>query len=152
MSENTKLSWEQIEIDCRELANKIGPCDVIVAIGRGGLAPGVILSHFLDAPIFNFGIKSYKDKEAGEPIITQIPGLKFNSNYRDKRVIIFDDLSDKGSTLIYAKEYFELNEFINFKFATLYIKDSTKFIPNFYIKNFDDKIWLDFPWETATIV
>jgi len=147
MPVNTKLTWEQIELDCKALANRIGPCDVIVAIGRGGLAPGVIISHVLNVPIFNFGIKSYKNKTADTPLVTQIPGLRFNFDYRNKRVIIFDDLSDKGSTLFFVKEYFELNEFINFKFATLYIKTSTKFVPNFYVKEFDDNIWLDFPWE-----
>lgn len=152
MSEIKKLSWESIEQDCKLLANKIGPCDAVVAVGRGGLVPGVLLSHFLNAPIFNFGIKSYKNKKAEAPLVTQVPGLKFNSDYRKKRVIIFDDLSDKGSTLLFIKEYFDLNEFINYKFATLYIKDSTMFFPNFYIKNFADNIWLDFPWEPVSII
>jgi len=151
MAENLKLSWDIIEKDCQLLALKIGPCDVIVALGRGGLAPGVILSHILKTPLFNFGITSYREKKSEEPKVSQIPGLKFNSDFRNKRVIIFDDLSDKGSTLTFVKEYFDLNEFINYKFATLYIKTSTKFIPNFYVKNFDDNIWLDFPWEASNI-
>jgi hypoxanthine phosphoribosyltransferase len=151
MPERINLSWEQVNKDCKELANLIGPCDAIAAIGRGGLVPGTIISYIYDIPVVNFTIKSYSDFTAGELEFGQIPGFKFNSEFREKRVVIIDDLSDKGKTLLAAKDYFESCEFTNFKFATLYIKKSTQFIPNFHIKEFDDNIWLDFPWEYVRI-
>jgi hypoxanthine phosphoribosyltransferase len=151
MSERISLTWEQIDKDCKELADNIGPCDAVVAIGRGGLVPGAIISYVFDVPVANFAIKSYNDFTAGELEFGQIPGFKFNSEFREKRVVIVDDLSDKGKTLLAAKDYFESCQFINFKFATLYIKKSTQFIPNFYIKEFDDNIWLDFPWESVKL-
>lgn len=152
MFTRVSLTWDQVNEDINELAVQIGDCDSIVAIGRGGLVPGVVLSYILDCHLVNFGIKSYgSDNLQGETIITQIPGIKFNHDYRDKRVIIFDDLSDKGTTLHEAKDYFEQSGFTNYKFATLYIKNSTGFVPNFYLKKFDDNIWLDFPWETVKL-
>lgn len=151
MPERISLSWEQVNKDCRELANLIGPCDAIAAIGRGGLVPGTIISYIYDIPVVNFTIKSYNEFTAGELEFGQIPGFKFNSEFREKRVVIIDDLSDKGKTLLAARDYFESCEFTNFKFATLYIKKSTQFIPNFYIKEFDDIIWLDFPWESVRL-
>jgi len=151
MPGRVSLTWEQIVSDCKDLANFIGPCDAITAIGRGGLIPSTIISYILDVPVANFTIKSYDNFTAKELKFGQIPGLKFNSDFREKRVIIIDDLSDKGKTLLAAKDYFESCEFINFKFATLYIKKSTQLIPNFYIKEFDDNIWLDFPWESVKL-
>lgn len=152
MYTRVKLSWSQVEEDINELASKIDTCNAIVAIGRGGLVPGTILSYILDCELVNFGIKSYnKDNLVEDSVVTQIPGLKFNHEYREKSVIVFDDLSDKGSTLNQAKDYFDLCQFENVKFATLYIKSSTKFVPNYYIKKFDDNLWLDFPWETVRI-
>lgn len=152
MYTQVKLSWKQVEEDINELASQIEVCNAIVAIGRGGLVPGTILSYILDCELVNFGIKSYnKDNVAEETKILQIPGIKFNHEYRDKNVLVFDDLSDKGSTLREAKEYFNLCEFTNVKFATLYIKKSTKFIPNYYTQKFDDNLWLDFPWETVRL-
>lgn len=142
------LDWKTIEIDCRDLAHQIEYCDVILALGRGGLVPGVMLSHFLDCKVFNFGLKSYKNNQAGEIIITQPPGILFNKNYREKKVVVVDDLSDKGSTLQYVKEYLNTHEFNLYRFATLYIKNSTKFLPTYFTKEFDDNIWLDFPWES----
>jgi len=153
MFTRVKLGWSDISNDINELADNIGSCDAIVAIGRGGLVPGTILSYILDCDLVNFGIKSYnKENIQEDSSITQIPGLKFNHEFRDKRVIVFDDLSDKGTTLHQAKDYFELSQFTNYKFATLYIKKSTKFVPNYYLKEFDDNLWLDFPWETIKIV
>lgn len=153
MFTRVKLGWSDISNDINELADNIGSCDAIVAIGKGGLVPGTILSYILDCDLVNFGIKSYnKENIQEDSSITQIPGLKFNHEFRDKRVIVFDDLSDKGTTLHQAKDYFELSQFTNYKFATLYIKKSTKFVPNYYLKEFDDNLWLDFPWETIKIV
>jgi len=152
MSELYKVDWSELINDCKDLAKKIGSCDSIVALGRGGLVPGVILSHMLDTNLVNFGVKSYnKDNTAGEVRAHQTPGLVFNSDYREKRVVIFDDLSDKGKTLEYVKDYFDQCGFTNYKFATLYIKKFTKFTPNYFVKEFDDNIWLDFPWESSKL-
>lgn len=151
MPERINLTWDQIDRDSKELANLIGPCDAIAAIGRGGLVPSTIISYILDVPVANFAIKSYNEFTAGELEFGQIPGFKFNSEFREKRVVVIDDLSDKGNTLIAAKYYFESCGFTNFKFATLYIKKSTQFIPNFYTKEFDDNLWLDFPWESVRL-
>jgi len=146
-----KIDWDTIEKDCKLLAKNINYCDVIIALGRGGMVPGVILSHFLDCNVVNFGLKSYKGKKAGDIVVVQPLGLKFNSQYRDKKVVVVDDLSDKGTTLEYVKEYLETHEFDYYRFATLYIKKSTKFTPTHYINEFADNIWLDFPWEASKI-
>lgn len=149
--DQVKLDWMTIERDCKELAKQINYCDVILALGRGGLVPGVIMSHFLDCKVFNFGLKSYKAKKAGDIVITQPPGINFNRTYREKKVVVVDDLSDKGSTLQYVKEYLDNNDFYFYRTATLYIKKSTKVLPTYFIKEFDDNIWLDFPWESVKL-
>ena len=145
------LGWSEIEQDCAILASEIEYCDAILSLGRGGLVPGVILSNLLDCKVFNFGLKSYKEKLAGDIVVTQPPGIKFNSDYRNKKILVVDDLSDKGSTLLYVKEYLDTHEFKYYRFATLYIKKSTKFTPTYYVREFDDTIWLDFPWEIAKL-
>jgi len=145
------LSWADIEQDCALLADQIKFCDVILALGRGGLVPSVMLSHFLDCKVVNFGLKSYLNEQAGNIAVTQPPGIHFNSKFRDKKVLVVDDLSDKGTTLAYVREYLVTHEFDFYRFATLYIKSSTKFTPTYYVKEFDDNIWLDFPWEISKI-
>jgi len=145
------IDWKKILFDCKRLAEYIEYCDVILALGRGGLVPSTIISHHLDCKVFNFGLKSYIDKKSGDIEIIQAPGIKFNSTYREKKVLVVDDLSDKGNTLQFVKDYLDQHDFNFYRFATLYIKKSTKFTPTYYIDEFDDNIWLDFPWETVKL-
>lgn len=153
MYSKVALSWEQIQKDCLELSRKIKVCDVLVSVGRGGLVPSTILSHLLNSvPIYNFGVKSYNSENKQEELIfDQTLGIKFISKYRNSRIIIVDDLSDKGTTLNAVREFFDLQQFNYYKTATLYIKENTSYVPNYYIKAFDNKIWLDFPWETCKL-
>jgi len=144
-----KISWFELEEDCRVLAEKIKGCDCIVALGRGGLVPGTILSYKINSYVFNFGIQRYKsDNTPGDLWIIQTLGEDFIKKYRNKKVVVFDDLSDKGNTLMQAKEFLKLHNFTDVVFATLYIKKSTKFLPDCYVRSFDDNIWLDLPWES----
>jgi hypoxanthine phosphoribosyltransferase len=150
MLEKVRIPWAQIEEDCDRLSKRIEPCDCIVALGRGGLVPGVILSYKINCYVFNLGIQRYKtDNTPGDLQIIQSLGDDFIKKYRNKKVVVFDDLSDRGNTLMKAKEVLSLNNFNNVKFATLYTKKSTKFVPDNYIKEFNDNIWLDFPWESV---
>lgn len=145
------VSWSMIDRDCKFLADMIGSCDAIIAIGRGGLVPGTIISYHLDCDLYNFCLQSYKDGTAGSIVKKQVPDLIFNENYREKKVVVIDDLSDRGNTLHTVKKHLDMYAFKGYKFATLYTKSSTTFKPDYYIKNFDDNIWLDFPWESGNI-
>jgi len=145
------IGWNTIDEHCKYLADMIRTCDVIIAIGRGGLVPGTIISYYLDCDLYNFCLQSYKDGTAGSLIKKQVPDLIFNENYREKKVVVIDDLSDRGNTLHAVKKHLDMYAFKDYKFATLYTKSSTTFKPNYYIKNFDDNIWLDFPWESGSI-
>ena len=152
MSQKIYISWNTIEQDCGYLADMIQACDAIVAIGRGGLIPGTIISYKLDCELYNFCIKSYNnDNTAGSIEKKQVPDLVFNDYYREKSIVVIDDLSDKGNTLNAVKKHLDFHRFKNYKFGTLYTKRSTSFKPNYYIKSFDDNIWLDFPWESGII-
>jgi hypoxanthine phosphoribosyltransferase len=145
------VGWSMIDRDCKFLADMIGSCDTIIAIGRGGLIPGTIISYYLDCSLYNFCLQSYKDGTAGSIVKKQVPDLIFNETYREKKVVVIDDLSDRGNTLHTVKKHLDMYAFKDYKFATLYTKSSTTFKPDYYIKNFDDNIWLDFPWESGSI-
>jgi len=151
MSQNMFIGWPTIDQDCKRLAEMIQSCDAIVAIGRGGLVPGTIISYHLDCSLYNFCLQSYTGDTAGSILKKQVPDLVFNDTYREKRVVVVDDLSDKGNTLVAVKKHLDMYAFTNYKFATLYKKKSTSFVPDYCIKSFDDDIWLDFPWESSII-
>ena len=151
MSQSTYIGWNTIELDCGLLANMIQTCDAIVAIGRGGLVPATMVSYHLDCSLYNFCMQSYNDGVAGHLVKKQVPDAAFNDHYRDKKVVVIDDLSDRGNTLHAVKQHLDMHEFTHYRFATLYTKRTTTFTPDYYVKSFDDNIWLDFPWESSTI-
>jgi len=87
--------------------------DEIVAIGRGGLSVGLILSDFLKLPISSFTIQSYTDiKKQGELAITETLGKEILK----KHVLLVDDNADSGKTFKRAVLY--LSEFHPAKITT----------------------------------
>jgi hypoxanthine phosphoribosyltransferase len=146
-----KLTWEDVFLDCKLLADQIKSCDAILAVGRGGLIPGTLISYKFNVPIVNYGLQSYIKQQVSTFKVTQLPGIIFNRDYREERIVVIDDIADKGNTLIAIKKYLNDNEFTDVKFATLYTKPSSKFKPTYSVKEFADDIWLDFPWESSIL-
>lgn len=129
--------------------------DAIVGVGRGGLIPATLLAYkFNVKPLFNYTIQSYGDEnvKTNEFITFQEPGVDI-CNYKHKNVLVVDDLSDSGDTLLYIVDKLKYQFFLeNIRVATLAIKTNTKFIPDYYGKEYSPDVWLTFPWEDGNFV
>lgn len=68
----------------------------IVAPVRGGLIPGVMLSHALGIPLFPLSY-SLRDHKAIEDVPSSL--LSFVENKRNLPVLLVDDIVDNGSTI-----------------------------------------------------
>jgi uncharacterized protein len=121
MTEKVFISWDWVDTQIEVLANKIQNKSEFVAVTgvpRGGLIPAVMLSHKL-------GLKY----------------IPYTQAVRKKRpILIIDDISDSGLTLtdIGSK---------GFKTATLCVRYSTQYTPDYYGEEITDDRWLVFPWE-----
>lgn len=71
----------------------------IVAPNRGGLALGVMLSHYYDAPLFPIQL-SHRDADLVDVIDIQ-EGLR--DAWRKGPVLVVDDINDSGKTLATIK-------------------------------------------------
>ncbi|MGB9609300.1 MAG: phosphoribosyltransferase [Minisyncoccia bacterium] len=141
-----KLTWNQFYKDCLLLAKKIKNSNEkinrIIAISRGGLVPARILSDFLQLPISNMVISSYKNlKQLKEPEIIEVT----NINLKNQTVLIIDEVSDTGKTFQRALKYFKNQLTKKIYTASPYIKPKTSFIPDFYLKKID--AWIVFPYD-----
>lgn len=96
--------------------------EYVTGVPRGGLVPAVMLSHYM-----NKKFKSYNEV------------IEMTNNIRQK-VLVVDDISDSGETLYKAETF-------GFQTATLTVRHSTIFIPDFYGERIEDDRWLVFPWE-----
>ena len=148
-----KVCWCDYSMAMRELARKVksnkvmsikeavlthtdnekGKPEQIVALGRGGLIPGVQLSHLLDIPLV--------------PLMWQTRDGAVNEKFTtDKYSLIVDDINDSGRTLT---EVTTQNVFENsYSVAVLYQKWSSSFKDvAFYGEIADSDVWYVFPWE-----
>jgi len=141
-----KLTWQKFYRDCLFLAKKIKKAqekiDRIIAISRGGLIPSRILSDYLQLPISNIVISSYKNlKQLKEPEIIEVAEI----NLQNQTILIVDEVSDTGKTFLRALRYFKDQKLKKIITASPYIKPKTKFVPDFWLKKID--AWIVFPYD-----
>lgn len=154
---SSQLFWHNIQNGIHMLSLELKAADyqpdVIISVSRGGLIPATLLAYKLNVrTLVNYAIQSYSDDTNSREdfIVDQSPtnSLHFIEKFKDKKILVVDDLSDTGTTIEYI--YHDLTKNYNFqnvKTATVCIKDDTRFVPDFYIQKYPSDTWLTFPWE-----
>jgi len=146
MDNYLSVSWEELVVYLRSIANKIQTLeekpDIIVGIARGGLSIAHILSDMLNLPVASFTVSSYKDvNERGE--------LNFHFNLGGrldgKHVLVVDDVSDTGTTFIRATEYVTSLGARKVTTASVFIKPASVFAPD--ISACVTSAWIIFPFD-----
>ena len=147
----TKLwyDWREMRRDvntlCREISlDKFDP-NVIVGLSRGGLTPGVMMSHWMNKP-FNPIKTSLRDFPEWEDYLPR---------KTDERVLILDDVCDSGITFTRIREYIQKNSLkeinCDIRFAVLWWNNEIEFEPNYYVNEIakdSTNTWIHFPWES----
>lgn len=116
--------------------------DLVVGLSRGGLTPGVMLSHFLGKPFVPFQT-ALRDHPAWNTDTEEFKTIE--------KVIIIDDICDTGDT--FKKLKLELDKkfpSIDIRFACLHYNRPCNFPIDWY-GTFIDKEkhdqWIVYPWE-----
>ena len=142
------LSWDDVQRLSEKVSDLIMDSgykpDLIIAISRGGFDPARIVSDQLNIRklaslqiIYYSGLNIRKEKpEVLFPLNAQVEGLK---------VLVVDDVSDSGNSLIVVKKYVEEKGASEVKLATLHHKPWSKFMPDFYAEEVEK--WIIYPWE-----
>jgi hypoxanthine phosphoribosyltransferase len=137
MSAKTDYSWNDIVSLCKHIADAINasgdhsPISCIWAIPRGALVPARILSELLDV----------------KKIVTNIRDVDDD----DGIVLIVDDISDSGKTLVRSVNKFQDEYGLSYKVATLFVRDGTHYEPDFYGERLHHDKWIEFPWEAKVL-
>ncbi|MGC8849218.1 MAG: phosphoribosyltransferase [Candidatus Bathyarchaeia archaeon] len=142
------VGWEQMYGMCIELAEKIkgegfNP-DLIVGVARGGWIPARILSDLLHNPnLTSIRVEFYEDVgvTGREPRITQ----QLPIPVKGRKVLIVDDVSDTGRSLLTVYEHIRSAGAESVKTATLHYKPHSIFKPDFYIE--ETSAWIIYPHE-----
>ncbi len=145
--EYLRLSWDDIENDCKILAKKIQEkiqFDIIVGIGRGGWVPARILSDILaNDDLHTMRVKFYTaiGKTAKEPLITHPTQFDVTG----KNILLVDDIADTGGSLITAIDHLKKRGSGEIFVVTLIRKPTSKFTPDIFVR--ETSAWVIFPWE-----
>ncbi len=145
------ISWTIYHDQAQDLAERIlttaDPIDEIVAIARGGLALGHILSDLLRAPISTFAIQSYEDYATqGEAKVT----AELQHSIEGKHILLVDDVADTGKTLVRAVEYLKDFKPKKITTATVFYKPQSVYKPDFFAE--ETSKWILFPTEDTEMI
>ncbi len=141
------LSWDDIQRLTEALAEKIVASgfepDVIVAVSRGGFDPARILCDQLGVRrLASVQVEAYDGMvKRLEPAVI----LPVNDKLEGKNVLVVDDVSDSGASLLKVKEYIEGKSAREVRIATLHIKPWSKYMPHYFVESVD--AWVVYPWE-----
>ena len=142
------VTWNEYHSLSQLLAEKILSTNIaldeIVAIARGGLSLGLILTDFLQKPISTITIQSYTDiKKQGLVRITS----KLGKTIRGKNVLLVDDIADSGKTFARAISYLRAFRPNSITTAALFYKPHSSFKPDFFAKK--TSLWILLPHEVT---
>lgn len=145
------LDWTSYHEFARKLAASVlSHCpkiDHIVAISRGGLSFGHLMSDFLQIPVCTFTIQSYTDiQKPGEIKITE----PLKSPIRGKHILLCDDVSDSGKTLKSALLYLHRFKPKKITTVTMFFKPHSSYRPDFFAKQ--TSCWILFPYEPTEMI
>jgi len=140
--EKKYYSWEQFIDDSQKINSQIKEeFDCLVGIAKGGIFLAGLMAQLMAKN--NVYLLSYQGGGENEPI----KRLKaIHPDLQNKKILLVDDISDKGNTLSLAKA--DLEQLGNrVKIATLHYKPDTKLIPDYFASRED--AWIVYPWEVA---
>ena len=102
-----RLGWQDVERACREIAEEIRSRKLdghmLVGISRGGLVPLRLISDYTASRrVSTLGVRFYEDlgRTAEEPEVF----FPVQGDVSGRGVILVDDISDTGQSLIAAKK------------------------------------------------
>ena len=144
-------TWQEMCLDvnqlCREITLDSFVPDVIVGLSRGGLTPGVMMSHWLKKP-FKPVKSSLRDFPEWEDYLPR---------KTDERVLIVDDICDSGETFERISSFIKgpkkdkpLEISCDVRFASLWWNNEVQFEPHYYVREVakdTENLWIHFPWE-----
>jgi hypoxanthine phosphoribosyltransferase len=133
--------------DCKLLAERVSgyPFTHILSVERGGgYVTRELIKYYPKAIVVPIRVSFYDGQiKRNTPIIEYASGKVFNKN---DKVLIVDELTESGDSLILIKQLNILINASDVKIAVLIKKIKSKIDPDYFLRdNIND--WCKFPWE-----
>ncbi len=148
-----RLRWPDVERACMEIADEIRSrglaSHMLVGISRGGLVPLRLISDYTASrSVSTLGVRFYEDLGR----TADLPEVFFpvQGDVSGQSVVLIDDISDTGESLIAAKKHLLEKGASEIVIATICKKPHTKLDPE--ICTFETPRWVIFPWEVRETI
>lgn len=117
-----RIQWEEVDrgVDflVEQLKDNLSEVKNIYGLPRGGLIPAVMLSHRLDLPLI------------------------IDRRSVSKRTLVVDEIIDSGETMLQLSKRKKAKLCVG-----LYVRQGSKFTPDYAAFQITNSDWLEFPWE-----
>lgn len=121
--------------------------DSIVCIIRGGMVPAINLSDVLGVydllalRVRHWGSTARVDEKA------VVDSLLHAAKIEGKKVLLVDDVTDTGDSMVLALENVHELKPAVVKTAAIVHKASSRFKPDYYVEEVEEWRWIIFPWN-----
>ncbi|MBH0114930.1 phosphoribosyltransferase domain-containing protein [Novosphingobium sp. YJ-S2-02] len=123
--------------------------DFVIGVGRGGLVPGVYVSHQLGVPMLSID-HSAKVPGFADDLLARVAAMSAEG----KKLLFIDDINDSGGTIEYIRARLDeggCNRETT-RFAVVINNLSSQAEVDLWAETIDrkdDKRWFVFPWEAV---
>lgn len=144
------LSSAEVAALCEVICDDISePPTHVAAISRGGLVPGVMLSHWWSVPLIpvTWSTRDFVDQQPQQ----LLPLLKLITNNSDHRILLVDDICDSGFTFGEITNRINDGDLASNRgtviTAALCAKASSRDLVDIAATIVPEDVWVEFPWE-----
>lgn len=136
-------SWHETHREATDLADRLKPLGSwtgMVAITRGGLVPAAIVARVLGIRLIDTVCLASYDGEVKGPVQIVKPapaGIGEGEGW-----LLIDDVADSGATAEEARR-----QMPKAHYAALYVKPAARPYVDTYLREVDQDVWIDFPWD-----
>jgi len=116
--------------------------DVIMGVNRGGVIPGVYLSHRIQRKHIPIDVR-LRDHNGTANLDALYRALD-----KEEKVLVIDDINDTGATFEHIR--FNCNQNTNVRYAAVINNKPSPFQVDYYGYEIDKSVedrWVVFPWE-----
>ncbi len=140
MAKKFYVSWDDCQREVRTLARRLMPAEQwtgILAVSRGGLVPGAILSRELGIRnVDTVCISSYDHDNQRELQVVKAP------DHDGEGYIVIEDLVDTGNTARKIREMYP-----KARFVAVYAKPMGKDLLDDFVTEIPQDTWIEQPWD-----
>lgn len=123
--------------------------DLVLAIARGGLRVGDVISRIFDRPLAVISASSYRADQGTQPGKLQLgTSIALCGQALEGSVLIVDDMVDSGTTLAAVTDFIMNQPKVTCcQTAVLWWKVASTIKPDFYACKLHDDRWIEQPFE-----